>query len=123
MVCESVSLLNQVCSGGGNSPGFESARRRSNRLGLQMLAAVFVITAAAAASAAPASGGTPTHTPSATLTSVQALWVENSLPGTITEFKGATLTTPGAFEPNAALTNHSANLFPRHRGRSVRHVQ
>jgi hypothetical protein len=77
-----------------------------------MLAAVFVIAAAAAASAAPAPGGTPTRTPSATLTSVQALWVENSLPGTITEFKGATLTTPGAFEPNPALTNHSANLFP-----------
>jgi secreted PhoX family phosphatase len=40
------------------------------------------------------------------------LWVENSLPGTITEFKGATLTTPGASVPNPALTNHSANLFP-----------
>ncbi len=57
---------------------------------------------------------TPTHTPTPTPTPTpaRALWVENSLPGTITEFKGATLTSPGASVPTAALTNKSADLFP-----------
>ena len=36
----------------------------------------------------------------------------NTLAGTITEFKGATLTSPGVSAPNAALTNASANLPP-----------
>jgi hypothetical protein len=56
---------------------------------------------------------TPTRTPTATPTPLaQALWVENSLTGTINEFKGATLTTAGVSLPNPAVTNKSSSLPP-----------
>jgi hypothetical protein len=55
---------------------------------------------------------TTTPTPTATPTAVipAALWVENADSNSVTEFKGATLATPGVSVPTAAVTNMSADL-------------
>jgi hypothetical protein len=64
-------------------------------------------TPAVTTTATPTPSG-PTSTPTAVVPA--ALWVENALANSVTEFKGATLTTPGPSVPAAAVTNMSADL-------------
>lgn len=66
--------------------------------------------------ASPSTTATPTvsTTPTATPTAVGAvaLWVENAEGNYVMEFKGDTLTTPGASVPSPNAANMSANISP-----------
>ena len=117
-------------------PGFGRVGRRALSLRAPMLTAILVVATgisfaiAATVSAAPSlTEGHPLFKkhphphhpphpphpkhPKHPLTGARkALWVENSLSATITEFTGDTLTTKGASVPAPNLINESANLFP-----------
>jgi len=65
------------------------------------------------AAATPTTTTTPSGpTPTPTAVGAQALWVENAIGSDVTEFKGGTLTTPGASVPKADVTNSSADIKP-----------